>query len=199
MSSVKIQGDASGSGQFTIASPNSNNTRTATLPDATGNIVVDSATQTLTNKTIQGGTITSVGAVSASGSTVTYGSIPSWVKRITVTIDGVSVSSASDPIIQIGDAGGLETTGYVSAIGSNSLTTGFVLLNTGAADAIRGVFVLVNSTGNTWVASYNITAGSTGSAGAGTKTLSDTLTQVALTIDGSGTFDAGTINVLYEG
>ena len=34
MSTVKIQGNASGSGAFTIASPNGNTNRTVTLPDA---------------------------------------------------------------------------------------------------------------------------------------------------------------------
>ena len=39
MSSVSIQGNASGTGIFTIASPNSNTNRTLTLPDATGTII----------------------------------------------------------------------------------------------------------------------------------------------------------------
>lgn len=38
MSLVKIQGNASGTGIFTIASPNSNTNRTLTLPDSTGTI-----------------------------------------------------------------------------------------------------------------------------------------------------------------
>jgi hypothetical protein len=39
MSSVSIQGNASGTGIFTIASPNSNTNRTLTLPDNTGTIL----------------------------------------------------------------------------------------------------------------------------------------------------------------
>ena len=39
MSLVKIQGNASGTGEFTIAAPNSNTNRTLTLPDATGTIL----------------------------------------------------------------------------------------------------------------------------------------------------------------
>lgn len=38
MSLVKIQGNASGTGEFTIAAPNSNTNRTLTLPDATGTL-----------------------------------------------------------------------------------------------------------------------------------------------------------------
>ena len=47
MSKVAIQGDPSGTGTFTIASPNSNNNRTLTLPDATGTVVVTGGAQTI--------------------------------------------------------------------------------------------------------------------------------------------------------
>ena len=38
MSRVVIQGDASGTGDFTIAAPNSNTDRTLTLPDEAGTV-----------------------------------------------------------------------------------------------------------------------------------------------------------------
>jgi hypothetical protein len=44
MSSVSIQGNASGTGIFTIASPNSNTNRTLTLPDNTGTILTTAST-----------------------------------------------------------------------------------------------------------------------------------------------------------
>jgi hypothetical protein len=44
MSSVSIQGNASGTGIFTIASPNSNTNRTLTLPDNTGTIITTAST-----------------------------------------------------------------------------------------------------------------------------------------------------------
>jgi hypothetical protein len=47
MSLVKIQGNASGTGEFTIAAPNSNTNRTLTLPDATGTVVVTGGAQTI--------------------------------------------------------------------------------------------------------------------------------------------------------
>ena len=40
MSNVALSGNASGTGTFTIASPNSNTDRTLTLPDATGTVQV---------------------------------------------------------------------------------------------------------------------------------------------------------------
>jgi ribosomal protein S11 len=39
MSKVKIEGNASGTGTFTITSPNSSTDRTITLPDVTGNLI----------------------------------------------------------------------------------------------------------------------------------------------------------------
>jgi hypothetical protein len=44
MSQVKIQGNASGTGIFTVAAPNSNTDRTLTLPDATGTIATAEST-----------------------------------------------------------------------------------------------------------------------------------------------------------
>ena len=59
MSQVTLQGNASGTGIFTVAAPNSNTNRTLTLPDATGTVVTTDATQTLTNKSISGAQINS--------------------------------------------------------------------------------------------------------------------------------------------
>lgn len=42
MSKIALEGNASGTGTFTIASPNSNNNRTLTLPDNTGTIALTS-------------------------------------------------------------------------------------------------------------------------------------------------------------
>lgn len=52
MSKITLQGDVNGTGTLTIAAPNTNTNRTLNLPDAAGNLVLDSATQTLTNKSI---------------------------------------------------------------------------------------------------------------------------------------------------
>ena len=54
MSKVVIQGHASGTGDFTIAAPNSNTDRTLTLPDVTGNVVTTGDTSTVTETMING-------------------------------------------------------------------------------------------------------------------------------------------------
>ena len=197
MSQVKVSGNASGSGTLTIAAPNTNSDYTQTLPTASGNIVIDSATQTLTNKTWSspaGSTISSATAISTattsftasiSGTTMTvtavgsgtiavgqvitgtgvtagtvitalgtgtggtgtytvsasqtvasttitivgldFLSIPSWVKRVIVLLQGVSTNGTSSVQIQLGTSGGVETSGYAgvsqtSNSGGNALT-----------------------------------------------------------------------------
>lgn len=155
------------------------------------------------------GQLVSGTAVSASSTSVDFTSIPSWVKRITVMFSGVSTNGTSVPIIQIGDSGGFETSGYTGSIANNAasvtnFSTGFALVgsSTLAALAQSGHIVITNISGNIWIASINL--GRTDSAmvfnGAGNKTLSDVLDRIRITtVNGTDTFDAGTINILYEG
>jgi hypothetical protein len=146
---------------------------------------------------------------STSGTSITFTSIPSWVKRVTVMYSGVSTSSSSFWLLRVGTGGTLETTGYDSTStnvqAGNNLTTstaGFVSYVNVATYAVSGTIVLTNITGNTWVCSGLLGT----SAGAsvqfistGTKTLSGVLDTVRLTtVNGTDTFDAGSINILYE-
>jgi hypothetical protein len=124
---------------------------TATLPASTGNVVLDGATQTLTNKTLTspniGGTIAMNASVltldtakaSTSGTFVDFTNIPSWVKRITLMFDGVSTNSTSPIQVQIGDSGGIETSGY---LGCNTVTSGA----SGTIALSAGFLVTVNTT-----------------------------------------------------
>jgi hypothetical protein len=197
MSQVALASNASGTGTFTIASPNSNTNRTLTLPDQTGTVALN------------GTTITSGTAVaSTSGTSIDFTSLPSWIKRVTVMFSGVSTNGTSGILVQLGDSGGVEITGYVgsstfgdSAVASTAYTTGFGLRTTTAAYTFSGQMTINLVTGLTWVAS-GILGGSTASfiTYGGNKTLSDTLTQIRITtVNGTDTFDAGSINILYEG
>ena len=50
-----------------------------------------------------------------SGSTITFGSIPSGTKMIIISLNGVSTNGTVNVLVRLGDAGGLETSGYIGA------------------------------------------------------------------------------------
>ena len=144
---------------------------------------------------------------SSSNTSLDFTSIPSWAKRITVMFSGLSLNGTSDILVQLGDAGGFEITGYISsgsATGTGAAistsTAGMIIRSAAAASITSGIMTIQNITGNSWVASYSGKQSSTASSyGGGDKTLSDTLTQVRITtVNGTDTFDAGTVNILYE-
>jgi hypothetical protein len=191
---------------------------------AYGSTLVDtissSGNLTITGNVTTSGTITSstgttyplvagTAIATTSGTNIDYTSIPTWVERITIMFSAVSTSGTSFPMVQIG-SGSFVTTGYTcvgsavnnSTQGSASYTTGFTIRNFGAATAsLSGQMILTNITGNTWVCSSVIadTGDSRMTWTAGTLALSGVLDRVRLTtVNGTDTFDAGTINILYE-
>lgn len=151
---------------------------------------------------------------STSGVAIDFTSIPAWAKRITIIFQGVSTSGTSFPMVQIG-AGSFVATGYASAGGNapngsstgvNNNTSGFILEGgtaMSAAGTLRhGRATLYNITGNAWVFD-SLTANSATTNigfGAGSISLSGTLDRVRITtVNGTDTFDAGNINIMYEG
>jgi hypothetical protein len=218
MSNAKLQGGASGTGSVTLLAPNTNNTDVLTLPDvAADTLAALAATQTLTNKTLGSGLVagasylTSGTAVaSTSGTSITFSSIPSWVKRITVMFQGVSTSGTSVLQMQIG-AGSVTNTGYLSGgftqsgggtITAFSSTTGFALIAPQAnTNLFHGAFTICSMGSNTWAMSAAVgsTGGNYGASSGGSITLSGTLDRVVVTtVNGTDTFDAGSINILWE-
>ena len=123
---------------------------------------------------------------------------------------GTSTSGTSPYIVQIGSGsyttsgylGSGLTTGNLNTLSSSLYTAGFAVLNTvTAASIFHGIITIVNQTGNSWVAaatgSYSDGAGCT--SGSGSITLSGVLDRVQVTtVNGTDTFDAGSINILYE-
>jgi hypothetical protein len=138
-----------------------------------------------------------------SGTSVSITGIPSWAKIILVVVNSVSTNGTSRVLLQLGDSGGVENTGYVSYGSTNggnfSSTAGFALPGVIAADERSGIYILVNISGNTWIASGDMTRGTTNSATlSGNKTLSGTLTQINLTTaGGTDTFDNGEYEAFY--
>jgi hypothetical protein len=152
---------------------------------------------------------------STSGTAIDFTSIPSWVKRVTVMLNGVSTNGTSPVAVQLGKSGGVETTGYsgfgiiagASATAANIIqsTANTVGFNTSARsyidDSAVGIATISNISGNTWVFSSNTTSQDfIASLGNGAKTLGGTIDRVRITtVNGTNTFDAGSINIMYEG
>ena len=150
--------------------------------------------------------------VTTSGTAIDFTGIPSWVKRITVMFNGVSTNGASIILVQIGDSGGIENTSYagvggaiMSVAGSNTVavafTTGFGIINDQTSASIHnGIFTLALLSSSSWVASSSIYQSNRVGIAAGSKTLSATLDRIRITtVNGTDTFDAGSINIMYEG
>lgn len=151
---------------------------------------------------------------STSGTSIDFTSIPSWVKRITVMFSGLSTNGSSHYLIQIGSSS-VTSSGYLGAgtranggigstVTSNTGTAGFLVQNlSGATNVIQGsvTLSLLNSSTNLWVASgcYGNSDTVATSYTGGSVALSGTLDRVRITtVNGTDTFDAGTINILYE-
>ena len=149
---------------------------------------------------------------STSGTSIDFTSIPSGVKRITIMFVGVSTSGTSDIIIQLGDTGGIEASGYngttadVSPSGTVEVNygAGFVAvaaLGAGSVEHGSIVLSLEDSAQFTWAAAGILSASSATviDVSAGTKSLTAELDRVRITTaGGSDTFDAGAINIQYE-
>jgi hypothetical protein len=170
-------------------------------------VIDGSASVTINNGTVLG--ITSGTAVaSTSGTSIDFTSLPAWVKRLTVMFAGVSTNSTSNPLFQLG-AGSVTTSGYLGAgsiiwtsVTTNNYTTGFGFPFASATDVIHGSigFTLVGS--NIWVANgcFSLSSATYTAVVTGSITLSGTLDRVRITtVSGTPTFDAGTINIMYEG
>ena len=144
---------------------------------------------------------------STSGTSIDFTSIPSWVKRITVMFNGVSTNGTSLIQIQLGDSGGVETSGYSGgasyASSASANSSGLLIEYSGgpAASTVRTGVVTISLLGsNTWCSFGVLNWNSNSVSVAGSKTLSDTLDRVRITtVNGTDTFDAGSINILYEG
>lgn len=186
--------------------------RSFVLPDADGTVQqflkTDGSGNLAFASTLVSGTL-----VAATGQTeLTFTGIPAWVKKITIGLNGLSTSSTATPIVQLGDSGGYETSNYnsfgiaatntgVAGIGGAS-QSGFVLTNgVTAAGTLNGMIflMLTDASTNTWVSSSTlVTSPFVSHVTGGNKALSATLDRLRLYIDGTQTFDAGSVNILYE-
>ena len=172
--------------------------------DGSANTVTARATESLVRAT---------SIASTSGTVIEFTNIPSWVKRITVMLQGVSTSGSSPLQAQIGLTTYV-TTGYASGMGiynSNTInaatfTTGIPIdiANAGLSAALvrNGCVTINNLSGNIYVATsvFGHSAGSLfGSTGGSSVTSNGVIDRIRITaVNGTDTFDAGSVNIMYE-
>jgi hypothetical protein len=194
----------------TISSGSSGLTWTS---DNSSNLILTSPT---INTPIMGGSVITSGTsqASTSGTSIDFTGIPSWAKRITVMFNGVSTNGTTSLLIRLGTSGTPATSGYIStssyvttpngagSAGGVNSTAGFVIQNGETSYTLYGSIVFTNISGNIWVAQGNFAnIAITGLAinAAGSSTLGGILNMVRITTaNGTDTFDAGSINILYE-
>jgi hypothetical protein len=198
MASLVLSGDTSGS--ITVSAPAISGSNTQTLVATTGTLAP---------------IVSGTAVASTSGTAINFdNAIPTWAKRVTVMFQGVSTNGTGIIQVQLG-TGSTPTytiTGYLgsgtsvsSGVGAALYTTGFGFGNSrSAATVSHGIFILTNLTSNTWSGSGSI--GRSDAAvidySAGSIALGAALTSVRVIGSATGspsdTFDAGTINILYE-
>jgi hypothetical protein len=147
--------------------------------------------------------------VTLSGSSVDFTGIPATARRVTVMVSGLSTNGSTVPLIQLGGAGGIEASGYVGGVGfagassnSSPISAGVSLVTTMIASLVlhgKATFDLMDFSTNLW--SFDATFGRTDGVVylvGGTKSLSETLTQVRITTNSANVFDLGTASVSWE-
>ena len=197
---VEIQGSTSGS--ITLAAPAVAGSSVITFPVGTGTASVRGLSTNI---------VASTAVASTSGTSIDFTGIPSWVRRITVMFNGFSTNGTSSYLVQIG-SGSITTSGYLSsssvAGGTNvaasiSSTAGFIIFSSLAANIIYGKLEILLLSGSTYLstqtAGLNQSSVYYGYTGGGNVTLSGVLDRLRITtVNGTDTFDAGTVNILYE-
>ena len=144
-------------------------------------------------------------SVTASGTAVDFVGIPEGVKRITVIFDGVSTNGTSNFALRLGD-GAINIGEYVSTVSAGTaatISTTMLLLTTGttAATSRTGMVQLDLLSDNIWVQSglVSFSTAAVCSISNGSKSLSSPLDRLRITtLNGSDSFDAGTINISWE-
>ena len=135
-----------------------------------------------------------------SGTAVDFTGIPATAAIIFINLNGVSFNGADNLRIQLGDSGGIETSGYKTA---TSATAGIEAAVGGSDKTIHGTVILtkMDSGGEEWMATGGVAvvnAVIAAFAGAvGSKTLSAALDRVRVTGSNGGTFDAGSVSISY--
>lgn len=199
---------SSGGGTVTLQEPATASNFTATFPAVTGTVVTTGDTGSVTPTMMSQKLTLATAQNSTSGTSIDFTGIPSWAKRVTLMFNNVSTNGTSTLLVQVG-AGSVQTTSYSSfggaiiagGAGGSVVTTGFPVNNVSAATSQYGSMIISLLGSNVWTCqgaifgrndSLNLVGGAVALSGA--------LDRVRITtIGGTDAFDAGSINIMYEG
>jgi hypothetical protein len=150
------------------------------------------------------------GSVSLSGVSYDFTAIPSWATEIDIGISAVGFNASSTILLQIGDSGGISTSGY---LGGNAVlaaaptyanqTTGLLIYTTFSSGIrfIANINLRRNGTTNTWVlSSYGyFESNAIGQISVASRTLSNALDRVRLTsVAGTASFVSGVASISWS-
>jgi len=155
--------------------------------------------------------VRSASVASTSGVSISFTSLPNWIKKITMMINGVSTNGSADILIRLSTGGVFANSGYVSnmqvvqggvATSGVNNTVGFVISQGTSSVITTGTYEFVNNTGNGWIGTgvFAYEHAVVGAYGGGRVTLGGVLDGIRIiTANGSDTFDLGSVNIIYEG
>ena len=173
---------------------------TVTIPAGTGTAAVQGVSTNIVSGTSQ---------ASTSGTAILFTGVPSWAKRVTINFNGVSTSGTSNILVQLGSVS-VQTSGYLGAFSytgnaaasGNIPTNGFMAASlVTAASLFHGSITISLLSSNIWTYTQTLARSDIPQIYfcGGSVSLSGALDRVNITTaNGTDTFDAGSINILYE-
>ena len=174
---------------------------TSIAPSTSGNLLTSNGSAWTSAAPAGGGPTFATAVNPSSVASVTFTGIPSGVNTVTVGCYDLDFSASDIVEVQIGDSGGIETSGYVSSVGSQSESTNhtdaFVTQNSGMTTEARALFHLFRVDGNKWVYSAGA-SGNSQNNGSGMKLLSGELTQLMVKTGGGNNMSNGVIQISYQ-
>lgn len=199
MSSVSIQGNASGTGIFTIASPNSNTNRTLTLPDATGTIITTAGGAAISGTTGAFTTTVGVGGATpaASGAGITFPATASASSDAN-TLDDYEEGTFTPAFDGSGAITYTNQVGTYTKVGRQVTCVFFIQVNTSSRTSVSNITGLPFTAGNTNYAGASLSTYETGSYSGQCNVLglvADTTTVIQLRRTSSATAAPGTSTI----
>ena len=175
-------------------------------------------TRAITPSTLRGGALYIVDVTVGSVTSYDVLGVPSWAKRITVTVVAFNVASGTTGLVlQLGTSSGVATTGYIGSVSNidsstanafGNQTWGFPVSSFNSSRNLYGTFILTKTTGNSWTCTHTIGAGGSFTAftafGSGFIGLASTLDRIRITsATNTGTSVGtttllGTVSLTYE-